>query len=270
VHVAEYRFPEDAASALGVLSKRAELLARLDEEPLAPTGTDPAAARRALAGAAPGDFLAQEAANDLLEAYGIRTSRPRLAANADEAAALAERAGYPVALKVASPDIAHKSDVGGVLLNLPDAAAVRAGFEQVTARARAARPNAHLEGAHVQRMLPPGQEVIVGVVRDPQFGPLVMFGSGGVEVEGLKDVAFGLAPLTASEIDGMLEKTWAGRKLKGFRSLAPADRAAVRDTLVRLAQLALDCPEISEIEINPLLALPEGQGAAVVDVRVRV
>ena len=109
----------------------------------------------------------------------------------------------------------------------------------------------------------------MGVVRDAQFGPLVMFGSGGVEVEGLKDVAFGLAPLTAGEIESMLEKTWAGRKLKGFRSLAPADRGAVRDALVRLGQLALDCPQIAEIEINPLLVLAEGQGAAVVDVRVR-
>jgi acyl-CoA synthetase (NDP forming) len=208
--------------------------------------------------------------NGLLRAYGIPTAEPRLAANPAEAAALAGQAGYPVALKVASADIAHKSDVGGVLLDLADAAAVQAAFTRVTANARAARPEAVIEGAFVQRMLPPGQEVIAGVVRDPQFGPLVMFGSGGVEVEGLKDVAFGLAPLTASEIDHMLADTWAGRKLAGFRSLPPADRTAVRDILTRLAQLAVDCPQIAEIEINPLRVLPAGQGAVAVDVRARI
>ncbi len=229
VQVSEYRFPEDAASALGVLARRADLLQRLDEEPLSPAETQPEAARRLLAGCAAGAFLPQEVVNGLLRAYGIPTAEPRLAASAAEAAALAGQAGYPVALKVASADIAHKSDVGGVLLDLADAAAVQAGFERVTANARAARPEAHIDGVFVQRMLPPGQEVIAGVVRDPQFGPLVMFGSGGVEVEGLKDVAFGLAPLTPSELDHMLADTWAGRKLAGFRSLPPADRGAVRD-----------------------------------------
>jgi acetyltransferase len=157
-----------------------------------------------------------------------------------------------------------------VLLNLKDAVAVQAGFDRVIANARAARPEARIEGVHIQRMLQAGQEVIVGVVRDPQFGPLMMFGSGGVEVEGLKDVAFGLAPLTASELEHMLKSTWAGRKLKGFRSLPPADRMAVRDVLVRLAKLALDCPEIAEIEINPLRVLPEGYGAVAVDVRAKI
>ena len=224
VQVAEYRFPEDAASALGVLARRVDLIQRLEEEVLTPAGTDPDAARRLLEGQEPDAFLPQETVNGLLRAYGIPTAEPLLAGSADEAAALASQVGYPVALKVASADIAHKSDVGGVLLGLADAAAVRAGFARVTANARAARPQALIQGAFVQRMLPPGQEVIAGVVRDPQFGPLVMFGSGGVEVEGLKDVAFGLAPLTPGELDRMLADTWAGRKLTGFRSLPPADR----------------------------------------------
>ena len=270
VQVSEYRFPEDAASALGVLARRADLLQRLDEEPLSPVETQPEAARRLLAGCAVGAFLPQEVVNGLLRAYGIPTAEPRLAASAAEAAALAGQSGYPVALKVASAEIAHKSDVGGVLLDLTDSIAVRAGFERVTANARAARPEAHIDGVFVQRMLPPGQEVIAGVVRDPQFGPLVMFGSGGVEVEGLKDVAFGLAPLTPSELDHMLADTWAGRKLAGFRSLPPADRGALRDILARLAQLANDCPQIAEIEINPLRVLPAGQGAVAIDVRARI
>ena len=270
VQVSEFRFPEDAASALGVLARRADLLSRLEEEPLAPSGVDVDAARRLLEGCQPGAFLPQAVVNGLLRAYGIPTAEPRLAASAEQAVLLAGQTGYPVALKVASADIAHKSDVGGVLLDLADAAAVQAGFARVTANARAARPEAVIEGAFVQRMLPPGQEVIAGVVCDPQFGPLVMFGSGGVEVEGLKDVAFGLAPLTPGELDHMLTDTWAGRKLAGFRSLPPADRSAVRDILVRLAQLAYDCPQIAEIEINPLRVLAEGQGAVAIDVRARI
>ncbi len=270
VQVSEYRFPEDAASALGVLARRADLLEKLDEEPLSPAETQPETVRSLLAGCAAGAFLPQEVVNGLLRAYGIPTAEPRLAASAAEAAVLARQTGYPVALKVASADIAHKSDVGGVLLDLTDASAVQAGFERVTANARAARPEALIGGVFVQRMLPPGQEVITGVVRDPQFGPLVMFGSGGVEVEGLKDVAFGLAPLTPSELDHMLADTWAGRKLAGFRSLPPADRGAVRDILARLAQLANDCPQIAEIEINPLRVLPAGQGAVAIDVRARI
>jgi acetyl coenzyme A synthetase (ADP forming)-like protein len=270
LQVAEYRFPEDAASALGVLARRADLLQRLDEEPVTLSETDPEAARRLLEGCPAGTFLPQPVVNGLLRAYAIPTAEPRLAACAEDAAALAGQAGYPVALKVASADIAHKSDVGGVLLDLGDADVVQAGFERVVANARAARPQAVIEGVFVQRMLPAGQEVIAGVVRDPQFGPLVMFGSGGVEVEGLKDVAFGLAPLTASELDHMLADTWAGRKLAGYRSLPPADRAAVREVLARLAQLAHDCPQIAEIEINPLRVLPAGQGAVAIDVRARL
>ena len=268
--VAEYRFPEDAASALGVLARRAELLRRLDEEVIHPAGTRPDAARRLLEGCPAGTFLPQEIVNGLLRAYDIPTAEPLLAASPAEAAALASQVGFPVALKVSSADIAHKSDVGGVLLDLADTAAVQAGFAQVSANARAARPEAVITGAFVQRMLPPGQEVIAGVVRDPQFGPLVMFGSGGVEVEGLKDVAFGLAPLTPADLERMLANTWAGRKLAGFRSLPPADRAAVRDVLARLAQLAYDCPQLAEIEINPLRVLPEGQGAVAIDVRAKI
>ena len=214
--------------------------------------------------------MPQEVANGLLAAYGIPTVQPQLAENADEAVTLAEKMGYPVVLKVASPDISHKSDVGGVLLNLRDADTVREGYEAITERARLARPTARLEGAHVQRMLPPGQEVIVGVVSDPQFGPMVMFGSGGVEVEGLKDVTFALAPLSQREAEEMLSATWAGRKLNGFRSLPAADREAVMAILARLAQLALDFPEIAEIEINPVRALPGKGGAFAIDVRARL
>ena len=130
-----------------------------------------------------------------------------------------------------------------------------------------ARPDAKIEGVYLQRQVPEGQEVILGAVQDPQFGPLIMFGSGGVEVEGLKDVAFALGPLTQAEAESLMRKTWAGRKLDGYRNIPPADRSAVADVLVRLSHLAAEHPEIAEIEINPLRVLTKGVVA--IDVRLK-
>jgi acetyltransferase len=193
-----------------------------------------------------------------------------MARSAEEAVEFARLLGYPVALKIACEDIPHKSDVGGVSLNLPDKAAVFHGYTRLIERTLAARPEAIIQGVYVQSMITGGQEVIIGAVQDPQFGPLAMFGSGGVEVEGVKDVAFALAPMTAEEADFLLESTWAGQRLGGFRSLAPADHQAAKDVLLRLAQLAADFPEIAEIEINPLIVLHKGQGAYAIDVRARL
>lgn len=271
--IPEYRFPERAAAALSALVDRSELLAFADAEPVLMEDVKPKTVRTLLGG--PGTshengFLSTETSLAILEAYGIPTMKMELARNADEAVAAAMKVGFPVALKVASADIPHKSDVGGVVLNLEDDASVRASFMAVKQRVQAAHPTAEIQGIHVQRMVPSGQEVIVGAVQDPQFGALVMFGSGGIEVEGLKDVAFALAPLTHLEAEDMLKSTWAGRKLKGFRNLPPADRVAVLDVLIRMAQLAAEHPQLAEIEINPLRVLPAGQGTVAVDVRIRL
>lgn len=268
--IPEYRFPERAASALTVLAQRAEHLARLDEKQAAQDELDSLDRGAAQAILAAGDLGTQPGqAARLLETYGIQTAALHLADSAEEAASYAAQAGFPVALKIASPEILHKSDIGGVLLNLDDENAVRQGFAMLMERARQSHPDATLLGAYVQRMVARGQEVILGVVQDPQFGPLVMFGSGGVEVEGLKDVAFALAPLNRSEARTLLDSTWAGRRLAGYRDLPPADQEAVISALRRLAQLAADFPELAEIEINPLRVLPAGEGVLAVDVRVR-
>jgi acetyltransferase len=259
-HIPEYRFPEQAVSSLAVLARRSEYLAKPEQVPEVLTDVKPDVVRTIL-DEAPINW------NKVLEAYGISTPRVELARSAAEAVDVANRLGYPLALKIASPDILHKSDVGGVLLNVPDAEAVARGYEKVIANARAARPEAEISGVYIQQMIPAGQEVIIGVARDAQFGPLVMFGSGGVEVEGLKDVAFALAPLTRDDAEYLLESTWAGRKLRGYRNLPPADRQTVLDVMARLAQLAADFPHIAEIEINPLRVLPAGRGAVAVDVR---
>lgn len=279
--VPEYRFPERAASALAVLTERAELMRADAGEILRPPpdGIRPDEVRRVLAGyhaatlAAGGDpdgFLPIEVIGDILAAYGIPMPRAMPAASAAQAVELAERAGYPVVLKVASPDIVHKTEVGGVLLDLGDADEVAAGYETVLANAAAAAPEAHIEGVLVQHMITTGQEIIVGAVQDPQFEAIVMFGSGGVEVEGLRDVDFSLAPLSEGEASGLLDRTWAGQRLKGYRNLPPGDRAAVLDIIRRLGQLAADFPQLVELELNPVRVLPAGKGAFAVDARGRL
>ena len=268
--VAVYPSSERAVAVLAGLAKRAEFERTQDPMQVDLVNINRKAGERALSGTTPGSWLDPAAADDLMTAYGIPTAPVKLAHTPDEASALAAEHGFPVAVKVASPDISHKSDVGGVLLGLTTAQEAADAFSTVTERARAAKPSARIEGAHIQRMLPPGQEVIIGSARDDVFGPLMMFGSGGVEVEGLKDVSFDLAPLTEVHAERMLACTWAGRKLKGFRSIPPADAVAVRDVLIRLAQLAHDFPQIAEIEINPLRVLAPGSGAVAVDVRVRL
>ncbi|MFN2281539.1 MAG: acetate--CoA ligase family protein [Anaerolineales bacterium] len=268
--IPEYRFPERAAAALAALVERVDLLKHAAEEPLLREDVRRQEVQELLAKHANSNHLSAVETAKILSAYGIKTARMQLAEDQDQAAALADEIGLPVVLKVASADISHKTDVGGVLLNLADKKSVRGGFQRVLDQAKSAMPQAKLAGVYVQEMVPPGQEVIIGAVRDPQFGPVMMFGSGGTEVEGLKDLAFGLAPLTEREISAMIEKTWAGRKLSGYRNIPPADIQAVREVMVRLAQLAFEFPQLAEIEINPLQVFPDGQGAIAVDVRIRL
>jgi acetyltransferase len=248
-----YPFPERAATALGVLSRRAEFLSANK------TGIDQ---RSVLPSYAPYDT-----ADEIVAMYGIATTPLNLAANKEQAARIAAEMSFPLVAKIASPDILHKSDIGGVLINLKDLEEVSRAYTTLVERASSARPDARIDGITLQRQIAAGQELILGAVRDPQFGVLMMFGSGGVEAEGLKDVAFALAPLNRAEADMLIEKTWAGRKLGGFRSIAPADKEAVTDALIRLSWLAIDHPEISEIEINPLRAL--SNTAVALDVRMK-
>ena len=269
-HIPEYRFAEQAVSALGALARRAEFLTRAEQSPPKWGGIDPVAAKAALAGAQVSSFLGPEAAESLMSAYCIPTAPVILARTDDQAVELAGQLGFPVVLKVSSPDISHKSEAGGVLLNIRDADEAREGFHIVFENARRSMPEARLEGVLVQHMVAGGQEVIIGAKRDAQFGSMVMFGSGGVEVEGLKDVTFALAPLLPSEAEDLLQRTWAGRKLAGFRNIPAGDAGAVKEVLHRLAQLAYDHPEIAEIEINPLRVLAPGEGVVAVDVRVRL
>lgn len=268
--IPDYRFPERAASALRVLSERSSQLRAPVFEVSRIESVQPGVARKALSmveGGQPG-FVSPKTASAVVEAFGIPVPGGSWVSSQEEAVKVAERIGYPVALKVSSPDLPHKSDIGGVLLGLAKKAAVADGYEQVIRSARANSPKARDLMAMIQPMAEEGQDVILGFTRDKQFGPLIMFGSGGIEVEGLKDVAFALAPLTSSEAENLMEATWAGRKLHGYRHLAPADRDAVIDSLLRLSQLAMDMPEVEELEINPLRVFEKGVLA--LDIRMRI
>ncbi len=262
-----YDFPERAASALACLARRADYLKDIETDSASEATLDHALIHSLLEGQ-PASWLDPEAADRLLTAARIPTAPVRLARTADKAASLARDLGFPLVLKIASPDILHKSDVGGIFLGLNSPEEVKESFNLAARNAKQAKPSARIEGCHLQRMIGAGQEVILGSTRDPQFGPLIMFGSGGVDVEGLKDVAFCLAPLTVREAEALIERTWAGKKLNGWRSIPPADRIAVREILLRLAELVHHHPQIAEIEINPLRVLDKG--AVAVDVRIRI
>ncbi len=270
--VPDYRFPERAASALRVLVQRAEQIAEPPSPTLTVDGVQPEAARQLLGRARRGKngFIEATLAADVLAAYGVAGAATRLATSKEEAVATGEALGYPVALKIASRELPHKSEFGGVALNLSGPEATAQAYDQVIRSAKESKPGISIEGVIVQPMIAPGQEVIVGMVQDSQFGPLVMFGSGGVEVEEKRDVAFALSPLTRRELDRLLASTEAGRRLFGGRGIPASDVEAVCDVVLRLGQLGVDLPEIAEVEINPLRVFTEGKGALALDVRLRL
>ena len=206
----------------------------------------------------------------VLAAYGIPFAAPALTATPEEAAAAATRIGFPVALKVRSPDLTHKSDVGGVALNLGRAERVHDEAQEMLKRVKAARPEAHIEGFMVQPMIhrPEAIELILGVTSDAVFGPVMMFGQGGTAVELLKDTALELPPLNEALARALIGRTRVSRLLEGYRDRKPADMGAVVETLIRLAELAADHAEIAEIDINPLLA--DSAGVIAIDARIRV
>ena len=181
---------------------------------------------------------------------------------------VASAIGYPVVLKALSPDISHKSDVGGVVLRIENADGLRAQFAALLARVEERVPGAQVSGVLVQRMLSGGREVILGGKRDPSFGPVVMFGLGGVYVELFEDVSFRLAPLTREDAEEMIAEVRGSRLLRGVRGEPPADVEAVVEALLALSRLLVECPEVAEIDVNPLLVFE--QGVVAVDARVVV
>jgi len=198
--------------------------------------------------------------------YGIPVTKFELAKNAKEAAEFAENLGYPVVLKIVSPDIIHKSDAGGVMVNLKSKTEVQDAYGKILENAKKYKATAKIVGVLVQEMVPQSTEVIVGAVKDPQFGQTLMFGLGGVFVEILKDVAFRIAPITREDANEMVTKVKAYPLLKGYRNTPPVDIDAIIDTLLGTSKLIMDYPEIMELDLNPIMAYEKG--AKTVDARI--
>jgi acetyltransferase len=273
--VAGYDTPEEAVRAFSMLARYASNQAMLTEAPTASEAgpADRAAARAVVEAALANgrDMLDELEAKAVLQAYGIPVV-PTVAVgpSASEAVAAAASIGYPVALKILSPDISHKSDVGGVVLALADDAALRQAADQMLARVRSVKPSARIAGFTVQAMVsrPHAQELIVGASVDPVFGPVILFGQGGTAVEVMADRAIGLPPLNRVLARELVAGTRVSRLLAGYRDHAPARMDAICDVLVTVSQMLADLPELAELDINPLLA--DSSGVIALDARLRV
>ena len=264
-----FSFPEQAGLVLKAMSQYRQSLG----EPLPEFETfevDRSAVRRTFDRAlGEGRVTIGDAeARAILTAYGLRIPASELAENSDRAVEMAATMGYPVVLKIASPDILHKTDVGGVKVGLENGEDVRDAFDLITYRAGRYVPEARLWGCLVQKMVPPGLEILIGMNRDPQFGPLVTFGLGGIYVETLKDVAFRLAPFSRGEAEIMLGEIRTHALLDGVRGKPAVDKGVLVDTLLRIGQLVQDFPEIAELDINPFVVYEAGQGGIAIDMRL--
>jgi acyl-CoA synthetase (NDP forming) len=269
--IPSYAFPENAVRALGKVTEyvrwRAEppgLFWAFDDMH---TGEARALCRQIVETRGT-TWLTEDEVRQVLHAFGLPLVAGSIARTAEDAAALAAVLGFPVVAKLSSPQVQHKSDIGGVQLNLMSEQAVRAAFDGIVQRAR--QHGVTVNGVLVQPMVAGGVETIIGVTEDPLFGCLVAFGLGGIHVEILRDVAFRIAPLTDRDADALVRGIRGFSLLQGYRSQPPADVNALQEALLRVSQLVEDVPEILELDFNPVIALPAGQGCRIVDARIRV
>ena len=275
-HIPSFAFPEAAARTLARAVSYGVWRAK-------PPGTVPAipdvstdrareAVAKALGGAKPGEsrWMTSDRMEELLRAYGIRTSGARTASNRGEAAVVAKSIGFPVAMKVRSPDILHKTDVQGVKLDLRSEEDAARAFDEIRSALARANPSARFEGVTVERMIVGGVETIVGMTRDPSFGPVVLFGLGGVAVELLHDVSLRVAPLTDRDAEEMVHEIRGFPLLDGYRGAPKANVASLVDLIHRVSLLACDHEEVAELDLNPVVVFPGEAPCVAVDARVRL
>lgn len=266
-----YGAPDRAINAIGALREYARMRAMVAEPITLCGGDNRAEALRIIERARLDgrDSLTEIEAKQVFAAYGLPVTKTLLSTSEDEAVKLANEIGYPVVMKIVSPDILHKSDAGGVKVNIKDDAAVREAFRTITANAKNYKADARIHGIAIQEMAPWGTEVILGSVNDPTFGPTMMFGLGGIFVEVLKDVTFRVAPVSTSQAMRMLGEIRGAPILAGVRGEAPRDREAMAETICAYSTMILDlADEISESDANPVLVYAEGKGIKVVDARI--
>jgi acetyl coenzyme A synthetase (ADP forming)-like protein len=268
-----YAFPENAVRALAKAATYADWRAKSPGMVWAfediRVDTARGVCRQALEGRGEG-WLTTEETRAVLGAFSLPLSPGTLAHSAEEAASIAHVIGFPVAAKLAAHNVTHKTDVGGVKLNLGNADAVRHAYNDIITSAQAAEPAGAIEGVLIQAMVTDGVEIMIGASDDPVFGPLVAFGLGGIHVEVLHDVQFRIAPLTDRDADELIHSIRGVPLLRGYRGHRPADIDALRELLLRISRLASDVPEIAELDLNPVMALAPGHGCRIVDARIRV
>ena len=212
------------------------------------------------------NYLLEPEAKTICQQYGIPVTRFKIAKNQQEAAKQAQEIGYPIVLKIISPDIIHKWDVGGVILNLKTQEQVKQAYNKILENVKKHKPDARIIGILVQEMAPLSTEVIVGATKDPQFGPTLMFGLGGIFVEVLKDVSFRIAPITESDAKEMITEVKAYPILRGYRGQPPADTDAIVKILLNTSKLVMENQEIKELDLNPIMVYEKG--AKTVDARI--
>ncbi len=268
-HIPHYIMPEWACGAMADVQRIRRWRELPDEADYQPPSADRDAAA-AIIDAAPAGYLDEDQAMTVLKAYGFPVPACKLCRDADEAVEFAEKNGFPAVIRVVSPQIIHKFDVKGVALDLKDADAVRNAYNDMFRHISEAMPDAEIKGVLVRGMIPAGREVILGAKYDSAFGPTLMFGLGGLFVEIFRDVTFALAPITPFTAARMVRQVKAFELLEGARGTGPADVDSVEECLLRLGRLAFDFERIAELDINPLIVGPAGQGSNVADVRIRL
>jgi len=269
--VPTYAFPERAVATLAAMQRHALRIAR----PVAQVRHVEAATdvvRQAIdhARAAGRTFITESSAARIAEAYGIRVPRSGLAHDLSEARSLAASIGFPVVMKIASPDVLHKSDIGGIIFDINSADAVEDAYDSIMRRVMRRLPGATIWGVTLQEQVSPGREVIVGANRDAAFGPILMFGLGGIYVEVLKDLSFRMCPVTPDDAREMIDELRSSALLRGARGEAPADIEAIVDVICRVSALAMEFEDITELDINPLIVGARSTGAVAADIRIGI
>ncbi len=268
--IPHYLLPESMAKSMATVYKFTQLVKTDGSKPVAFTDVNKDAATAILNAARSSgkSYLTEEEAIQVLGAYKLPVLDSKLINSAEEAARVAAQIGFPTVMKIISDDIIHKFDVGGVVLDVKSEQEAKEAFKQIMTTVKQRQPEARLKGILVRKMIPTGEEVILGVKRDPAFGAVLMFGLGGIFVEIMKDVTFRVAPLTRHDAETMVSGIRAFPLLNGARGRQARDIAAVTEVILRLGQLATDCPQIRELDINPLITLNAGEGCFVADVKI--
>ncbi len=268
--IPNYAFPEEAVKAMGSMVRFGDLL-RLDRRKVRRVAADRETAAQIIKKKLNENgryYMPEREANEILQCYGFPVLKSRIIQDLSQIDEAAEEVGFPVAMKISSQDIVHKFDAGGVRLKIKTPDKAREAYKEIIENAKQFDPKARIDGVLMEKMARGGVEVILGATRDPKFGPICMFGLGGTFVEALQDVTFRLAPMWEISAEIMLHSIKAYKVLKGMRGNPPSDIDAIKDCILRLSQMVSDHPEIAELDINPMIVYPEGEGCVVADSRI--